>query len=93
MNAVNYLEDLAAKLKAIDAKIELARRRLDSGEPSDAVKAAGELAVLEAKHRDFAAKIEEAKARHTENWSLIHTELAEDYDAIMNNLENWITRH
>lgn len=93
MHGVNYLDDLTEKLRSIEAKISKARKHLESGKPENMVLAAGELAVLESKHRELAEKIAVMKGRHVEDWPLLHTKLQEDYDAIMNSLGNWITRH
>jgi hypothetical protein len=93
MHGVNYLDDLTEKLHSVEAKISEARKHLESGKPANMVLAAGELAVLKSRHRELAEKIAAAKKHHAEDWSLLHTELQEDYDAIMNGLGDWVTRH
>jgi hypothetical protein len=93
MHGVNYLDDLTEKLRSVEVKISEARKHLESGKPANMVLAAGELTILESRHRELAEKIEAAKGRHAEDWSLLHTELQEDYDAITNSLGDWVTRH
>jgi hypothetical protein len=93
MHGVNYLDDLTEKLRSVEAKISEARKHMESDKPANMVLAAGELAILESRHRELVEKIAAAKGRHAEDWSILHTELQEDYDAITNLLGNWIARH
>ena len=93
MTQSKYLSDLERKLHEIESRIKAARARVDAGKPADVVAASGELAVLEAKHKELEEKVDRARTRHTEDWSIMHTELVEDYDNIMSGISKWVSRH
>lgn len=93
MTRENYTEHLAEKLRGIDSKIAMARKKLDEGKASDKVAAARELSVLEARHQELQEKIDQASKEHAENWSSAHIEYKEDLDALLYSLERWITKY
>ena len=89
---MTYIQHLSDRLKRVDARIAIAKARHDKGDLREKVDAASELAVLEARHRELRQKIEDAKDRHAEDWSLMHTEFQEDLDALLDALDRWIIR-
>ncbi len=93
MSKAVYLRDLRSRLNAIDVQIAEAKRRLKSGPLSQEVTAAGELTLLERKHKQLADRIAEVEKEPEGTWEDFKTALENDFDALFRDVGNWIERH
>lgn len=93
MQNENYLEYLDNKLSAVESEMLRARRLEHEGRLKDLVAAAGEFAVLEARHKGLLERADTAREHHAEEWSALRTTLTEDLDSLLDALTQWISRH
>lgn len=77
-----YIHDLKHELRELEKDMARARRRLDAGEIRDRPDAAGDLAVLEARHAEIEARIDAAREDGAEEWSSLHEGFREQLDDI-----------
>ena len=93
MTIENYPKHLEERLQSLEAEIVRARNKLTEESPSHKVEAAGELVVLEKMHQEIAGKLKNAAEQHAENWSLAHTEMQKDIDALYESLDRWVMKY
>lgn len=93
MTGQNYLRDLKERLRSLDTRIADARQRLKSGAPKDKVAAAGDLGVLEKRHKALEEKIASASEHDADQWSTAHVELQQEADDISRLIERWLANH
>lgn len=89
--ANSYLDDLKRRLGEIEHDMARAKRKVEAGEPADRVRASGDLAELEFRHKEVEERIAEAEKRHADDWSPEHKRLHEDVDDLGNALARWAT--
>jgi len=93
MNKQTYIDDLKSKAHSIDQKLAAARKRLEAGEGAATIKALKEIAWLETRHKDLAARLKAAESKHAEGWSEWHKGLREDLDGVADTLERLIVKN
>lgn len=93
MTKETYPKHLEERLQTVEGEIDRARKRLSEDTPSHKVEAAGELTVLEKMHQEIAGKLKNATEQHAENWSLAHTEMQKDIDALYESLDRWVMKY
>lgn len=93
MTVEDYPQHLEERLQAVEAKIDGAKKRLTEDTPQEKVVAAGELAVLENQRHELAEKLKNATEHHAEDWSLFHTEMQRDIDALFSSLDRWVMKY
>ncbi len=89
----NYIEDLKQRLGRLEHEMQEARRRVETGEPADRVRASGDLAELEARHKTLEARLADAEKHDAGDWSDTHRTLRQDLDSLGDALEHWATSH
>jgi hypothetical protein len=93
MSKAVYLRNLGSRLNEIDIRIAEAKRRLKSDPLPEEVAAAGELALLERKHKQLTDRIAEVEKEPEGAWEDFKTALENDFDALFRDVGNWIERH
>ena len=93
MSKQSYIDDLNSKSHSIDKRLAAARKRFESAEVVETVRALQEIAWLETRHKDLAERIEAAEANHVEEWSEWHTGLRKELDGVLDMLERIIVKH
>ena len=93
MTKEDYPQHLEERLQTVEAEIDRARKKLADDSPSHKVEAAGELSVLEKMHKEIARKLKSATEQHAGNWSLAHTEMRKDIDALYESLDRWVMKY
>ncbi len=88
-----YIDDLKQRLRRVEREIAEARRHVESGKPADKTRAAGELAVLEDRHKELDQRLHEAERDDAEDWSATHSGFREQLDSLGDALERWIGSH
>lgn len=82
----DYIDELKGQLRRLETSMASARQRLEAGALKDRPDAAGDLAVLESRHGELAARIAEAEKDDAEDWSNLHSGLQEQIDGIRETL-------
>ena len=93
MSKTVYLQDLRSRLNVVDIHIAEAKNRLKSENLSEEVATAGELTLLERKHKQLSERIAEVEKEPEGAWEDFKTALENDFDALFSDLEKWIERH
>lgn len=82
-----YIAELKQQLSELDREIARRRREVDSGALRHRPEAAGELAVLQDRHKEVEQRLAEAEKRDAEDWSDLHAGFREQLDGIGDALE------
>ncbi|MCW2306660.1 hypothetical protein [Rhodobium gokarnense] len=93
MTRVSYLENLKRHMEGVERDMQAARQKIESGAAVDKVSASGELAALEAQHRELMERMDHAIEHHSDEWSPLHTEFQRDVDALTDAMERWIDQY
>jgi predicted nucleic acid-binding Zn-ribbon protein len=91
--ADSYIDDLKQRLRRLEHEMQEARRRIDTGQPADRVRASGDLAELEARHKELERRLADAEKHHAGDWSDTHRGLRQELDSLGDALERWTTSH
>lgn len=93
MNGAPYIDHIKQSMKDLEARIADTRRAFEEAAGEAKAERLDALERLETRHRDLQKRLEDAYARHAEDWSALRAGFQEDIDALTDAFERLILHY